>query len=103
MNFDLDNSADNNTTRLPLCCQINIFDSNQVQYSQPCSTPKLPNFCIFFKPTESISSALYINRFSEATSRARLCTLIIAEKDILHFTTISEEVSNYFKLIQQKH
>jgi hypothetical protein len=29
--------------------------------------------------------------------------LIIAEKDILHFTTISEEVSNYFKLIQQKH
>jgi hypothetical protein len=25
--------------------------------------------------------------------------LLIADKDILHFTSISEEVSNYFKLI----
>jgi len=61
------------------------------------------DFCIFFIPTESIPFALQINRFNVATSRARLCTLLIAAKDILHFTTISEEVSNYFKLIQPKH
>jgi superfamily I DNA and/or RNA helicase len=61
------------------------------------------DFCIFFIPTESIPFALQINRFNVATSRARLCTLLIADKDILHFSTISEEVSNYFKLIQPKH
>jgi len=57
------------------------------------------DFCIFFIPTESIPFALQINRFNVATSRARLCTLLIADKDILHFTTISEDVSNYFKCI----
>ena len=57
------------------------------------------DFCIFFIPTESIPFALQINRFNVATSRARLCTLLITDKDILHFTTISEEVSKYFKHI----
>lgn len=41
------------------------------------------------------------NRFNVATSKARLCTLLIAGKDIHHFTIISEEVSNYFKKIIQ--
>jgi DNA replication ATP-dependent helicase Dna2 len=59
------------------------------------------DFCIFFIPTESIPFALQANRFNVATSRARLCTLLIADKVILHFTTISEEVSNYFKKILQ--
>lgn len=59
------------------------------------------DFCIFFIPTESIPFALQINRFNVATSRARFCTLLIADKDILHFTEISEEVSNYFKHIQR--
>lgn len=57
------------------------------------------DFCIFFIPTESIPFALQINRFNVATSRARICTLLIADNDILHFTTISEEVVNYFKYV----
>jgi archaellum biogenesis ATPase FlaH len=60
------------------------------------------DFCIFFIPTESIPFALQINRFNVATSRARLCTLIIADKDILHFTAISGEISNYFRHIKPK-
>ncbi len=60
------------------------------------------DFCIFFISTESIPFALQINRFNVAPSRARLCTLLIADKDILYFTAVSEEVSNYFNLIQHK-
>jgi DNA replication ATP-dependent helicase Dna2 len=59
------------------------------------------DFCIFFVPTESIPFALQINRFNVATSRARLCTLIIADKRIIHFVSISEQVSNYFKHIHK--
>jgi DNA replication ATP-dependent helicase Dna2 len=58
------------------------------------------DFCIFFIPTESIPFALQANRFNVATSRARLCTLIIADNVIVHFENNSLEISNYFKFIK---
>lgn len=58
------------------------------------------DFTIFFIPTESIPFALQVNRFNVATSRAKLCTLIIADKTIVHFENISPEISNYFKQIK---
>ncbi len=57
------------------------------------------DFCIFFIPTESIPFALQMNRFNVATSRARLCTLLISDRDIIYFTSLVKEVSNYFKHI----
>lgn len=59
------------------------------------------DFTIFFIPTESIPFALQVNRFNVATSRAKLCTLIIADKTIAHFVNISPDISNYFKHIKQ--
>lgn len=59
------------------------------------------DFTIFFIPTESIPFALQVNRFNVATSRAKLCTLIIADKTIVHFENISPDISNYFKQIKQ--
>ena len=59
------------------------------------------DFTIFFIPTESIPFALQVNRFNVATSRAKLCTLIIADKTIVHFENISPDISNYFKHIKQ--
>jgi DNA replication ATP-dependent helicase Dna2 len=59
------------------------------------------DFTIFFIPTESIPFALQVNRFNVATSRAKLCTLIIADKAIAQFENISPEISNYFKHIKQ--
>ena len=59
------------------------------------------DFCIFFIPTESIPFALQANRFNVATSRAKLCTLIIADKSITHFENISSEISFYFNHIRQ--
>jgi len=55
------------------------------------------DFCIFFIPTESIPFALQVNRFNVATSRAKLCTLIIADKTIVHFQTASNEITKYFE------
>jgi len=57
------------------------------------------DFCIFFIPTESIPFALQLNRFNVATSRAKFCTLLIADMEIIHFENISPEISNYFKHI----
>jgi len=59
------------------------------------------DFTIFFIPTESIPFALQENRFNVATSRAKLCTLIIADKTIIHFENISPDISNYFKHIKR--
>lgn len=59
------------------------------------------DFTIFFIPTESIPFALQVNRFNVATSRAKLCTLIMADKTIVHFENISPDISNYFKHIKQ--
>lgn len=59
------------------------------------------DFTIFFIPAESIPFALQLNRFNVATSRAKLCTLIITDKTIVHFENISPEILNYFKKIKQ--
>jgi len=58
------------------------------------------DFTIFFIPTESIPFALQVNRFNVATSRAKLCTLIITDKNIVHFESISSEIFAYFKHIK---
>lgn len=43
------------------------------------------DFTIFFIPVESIPFALQANRFNVATSRAKLCTLIITDENINSF------------------
>ncbi|MDR0865999.1 MAG: AAA family ATPase [Candidatus Symbiothrix sp.] len=60
------------------------------------------DFCIFFIPPDAIPFALQLNRFNVATSRAKFCTLIIADETIVHFENISRELSEYFKCIVQK-
>ena len=57
------------------------------------------DFCIFFIPAESIPFALHVNRFNVATSRARFSTLIISDKNIVHFIAMSEEIEKYFKKV----
>jgi DNA replication ATP-dependent helicase Dna2 len=46
------------------------------------------DFCIFFVPTESVPFALQVNRFNVATSRAKLCTLIITDETISSFYSL---------------
>lgn len=43
------------------------------------------DFCIFFVPIESIPFALQANRFNVATSRAKICTLIVSDENIASF------------------
>lgn len=54
------------------------------------------DFCIFYVPTESIPFALQINRFNVATSRAKLCTLIISSNDLPYFVKENRTLSHYF-------
>ncbi|MDR2126787.1 MAG: AAA family ATPase [Prevotellaceae bacterium] len=60
------------------------------------------DFCIFFIPPDAMPFALQLNRFNVATSRAKFCTLIIADETIVHFESISRELSEYFKHVVQK-
>jgi DNA replication ATP-dependent helicase Dna2 len=54
------------------------------------------DFCIFFVPTESVPFALQANRFNVATSRAKLCTLIISDETISSFySLIDDNVKQY--------
>lgn len=54
------------------------------------------DFCIFFVPVESIPFALQVNRFNVATSRAKLCTLIIFDENIaLFYSLINNSVKQY--------
>ncbi|WP_138994219.1 AAA domain-containing protein [Larkinella sp. C7] len=55
------------------------------------------DFCIFFIPTESIPFALQANRFNVATSRARLCTLLISSPDIRYFVNTNASLRYYFE------
>jgi hypothetical protein len=57
------------------------------------------DFCLFFISNESIPFSLDINRFNVATSRAKLCTLIISDKSISHFVEKIPEISDYFKYV----
>lgn len=59
------------------------------------------DFCIFFIPTESIPFALQANRFNVATSRAKICTLIISDKNLSSFYPhIDSCVRNYLHLVE---
>ena len=58
------------------------------------------DFCIFFVPAESIPFSLQPNRFNVATSRAKLCTLIIADENIDSFLPFVEQsVNQYLSVI----
>ena len=60
------------------------------------------DFTIFFIPTESIPFALQANRFNVATSRAKLCTLIITDKNINSFYPhIYNDVKTYLQKIKE--
>lgn len=59
------------------------------------------DFTIFFIPTESIPFALQVNRFNVATSRAKLCTLIITDENITSFYShINDNVKIYLQKIK---
>jgi rRNA-processing protein FCF1 len=54
------------------------------------------DFCIFFVPAEGVPFALQANRFNVATSRAKLCTLIISDETISSFfSLIDNNVKQY--------
>ncbi|MBK6372018.1 MAG: AAA family ATPase [Saprospiraceae bacterium] len=60
------------------------------------------DFTIFFIPTESIPFALQANRFNVATSRAKLCTLIITDENINSFYPhIYNDVKTYLQKIKE--
>ncbi|MDC1266744.1 AAA domain-containing protein [Crocinitomicaceae bacterium] len=52
--------------------------------------------CIYVITKESIPFAINPNRFNVATSRAKLCTLIIADSNIDHFLKYEPLVEDYF-------
>jgi archaellum biogenesis ATPase FlaH len=58
------------------------------------------DFCIFFIPTEAIPFSIQTNRFNVATSRAKLCTLIVSDYSIKQFTQNSPDLTEYFKYIK---
>jgi len=53
------------------------------------------DYCFFVIPQGSIPFSIHPNRFNVATSRARLCTLIITDKQIDHFLAASDKVKDY--------
>lgn len=54
------------------------------------------DFCIFFVPAESVPFALQANRFNVATSRAKICTLIVSDETISSFySLIDNNVKKY--------
>jgi rRNA-processing protein FCF1/energy-coupling factor transporter ATP-binding protein EcfA2 len=54
------------------------------------------DFCIFFVPAEGVPFALQANRFNVATSRAKLCTLIVSDETISSFyPLIDNNVKQY--------
>jgi len=54
------------------------------------------DFCVFFVPVESVPFALQVNRFNVATSRAKLCTLIVSDETITSFySLIDNNVKKY--------
>ena len=54
------------------------------------------DYCIFFIPAESVPFALQTNRFNVATSRAKLCTLLVCDETITSFySLIDSNVKKY--------
>jgi len=62
------------------------------------------DFCVFFIPAESVPFALQANRFNVATSRAKLCTLIVSDETISSFySLIDSNVKKYISSINDVH
>jgi DNA replication ATP-dependent helicase Dna2 len=62
------------------------------------------DFCIFFVPTEGVPFALQANRFNVATSRAKLCTLIVSDETISSFySLIDSNVKRYMLSLNDVH
>lgn len=62
------------------------------------------DFCIFFIPAESVPFALQANRFNVATSRAKLCTLLVCDETISSFySLIDNNVTKYMSSINDLH
>jgi DNA replication ATP-dependent helicase Dna2 len=57
------------------------------------------DYCFFVIPQASIPFSIHPNRFNVATSRARLCTLIIVDKQINHFIALGGKVKDFFNRI----
>jgi rRNA-processing protein FCF1/energy-coupling factor transporter ATP-binding protein EcfA2 len=54
------------------------------------------DFCVFFIPAESVPFALQANRFNVATSRAKLCTLLVCDETISSFySLVDSNVKKY--------
>ena len=56
------------------------------------------DFCIFLVPIEGIPFALQANRFNVATSRAKLCTLIVSDENIASFYSLIDNNVKQFML-----
>jgi rRNA-processing protein FCF1 len=62
------------------------------------------DFCVFFIPAESVPFALQANRFNVATSRAKLCTLLVCDETISSFySLIDSNVTKYMSSINDLH
>jgi DNA replication ATP-dependent helicase Dna2 len=62
------------------------------------------DFCIFFVPPEGVPFALQANRFNVATSRAKLCTLIVSDETISSFySLINRNVKKYMLSLNDVH
>jgi Ni2+-binding GTPase involved in maturation of urease and hydrogenase len=57
------------------------------------------DFCFFVIPQVSIPFSIHPNRFNVATSRARLCTLILADNTINEFINHEKTVKQYLERI----
>ena len=57
------------------------------------------DYCFFVIPQGSIPFSIHPNRFNVATSRARLCTLIIADRQIDQFISFNKELKLFFDRI----
>lgn len=62
------------------------------------------DFCIFFIPVEGVPFALQANRFNVATSRAKICTLIVSDETISSFySLIDNNVKKYMLSLNDVH
>jgi DNA replication ATP-dependent helicase Dna2 len=62
------------------------------------------DFCIFFVPAEGVPFALQANRFNVATSRAKICTLIVSDETISSFySLIDNNVKQYMLSLNDLH
>jgi DNA replication ATP-dependent helicase Dna2 len=62
------------------------------------------DFCIFFVSSEGVPFALQANRFNVATSRAKLCTLIVSDETISSFySLIDNNVKQFMMFLKDVH